>query len=131
MFLGVAKALRGLPDESKAFIADHRHYDYDASGFTGIPLIPYQDPMPESPTETAEGIDTLPPKTDSLSIDYQNNGIAYPQNSRQNAHDLDSDKNICLKETQYPIKASSRRLFPSISSSGGSRPPISSTALRC
>jgi hypothetical protein len=96
MFFGAVKVLKSLPDEIKAFIADRRHYDYDVSGLIGTPSIPYQSPTPDQAEETGEGIDRLSPENDSLSIGYQNNGIAYTQNGGQKAHDLDLDSDLDL-----------------------------------
>jgi len=90
MMLGAEKVLKSLPDDVKAFISDRKHYDWDISEIIGKPSIGYKSPMPNND----EIMDSLCQNNDSLSIAYQNNGIATPENALQTAHDSDLDLDL-------------------------------------
>jgi len=91
MFLGAAQVLKSLPAEIKAFISDRRHYDYDVSSIIGKVCIGNAKAMDSLPEENRDNPDTLSQKSDSLSIAYQKNGIAYAENGDFSAHDSDLD----------------------------------------
>jgi len=86
LFLGAVKVLKSLPDDVIKFISDRRHYDYDLSSIFGKDSIIY--------TENTQNNDSLSQKSDSLSIGYQNNGIAYTKNDDFSTHDIDLDVDV-------------------------------------